>query len=167
MSIQISDGGHHLSSAFSDHGFAEDNNFSQSSGTGLRYSDIVRNVALPTGNQPKDEIQMQNCLILRMSMFFFCSEPDEPVVNIKPIDIFMTLGDMIRTDRCFEAISLQMVDFMTRTNQRTQDEANILELLTTAVNSFDRALKVLPFGSVEYSFSGSNTNYNILVDTRE
>lgn len=95
------------------------------------------------------------------------SEPEENIVNIKPIDIFMTLGDLIRTDRCFEAISVQMVDFMTRTDQRTQAEANILELLTCAVNLFDPLLKVLPFGSVEYTFSGTNTNYNIFIDTRK
>lgn len=95
------------------------------------------------------------------------SEPEEKIVIIKPLDIFMTLGDLIRTDRCFEAISVQMVDFTTLTDQRTQFEANILELLTYAMDLFDPALKVLPFGSVEYGFCGTNTNYNVLIDTRE
>ena len=60
-----------------------------------------------------------------------------------------------------------MVDLMTRSDQRVQCEKKILDVVTKAVNLFDPNLKVMPFGSVEYGFSGSNTNYNILVDTRE
>lgn len=79
----------------------------------------------------------------------------------------MTLGDLIRTDRCFDAIAQQMDDFITRSEHREQVQSNILLVLTRAVNSFDPALNVLPFGSVEYTFGGANTNYNILVDTRK
>ncbi|XP_031625839.1 uncharacterized protein LOC116342388 [Contarinia nasturtii] len=138
-------GSHHLSCTFSDNGFVEDSNIAQnniSNNAYPRYSDILR-----TAPPPQD--------------------PEENVVNIKPIDTFMTLGDLIRTDRCFEAISLEMTDFMTQTDQRFQSEMKILNLLKYVVNSFDSALKVLPFGSVEYGFSGANTNYNILIDTRK
>ncbi|XP_055326064.1 uncharacterized protein LOC129579895 isoform X2 [Sitodiplosis mosellana] len=137
-----SDGGHHSSSVFSDQGFVEDSSFSQSNVQHPRYSDILR-TAVPA------------------------PEPEENVVNIKPIDMLMTLGDLIRTDRCFEAISVEMVNFMTRTDQRIQCEKKILDILTKAVNLFDPFLKVLSFGSVEYSFSGPNTNYNLLIDTRK
>lgn len=89
------------------------------------------------------------------------------MINIKPIDMLMTLGDLIRTDRCFEAISMGMVDLMTRSDQRIQCEKKILEIVTKAVTWFDPNLLVVPFGSVEYGFSGSSTNYNILIDTRE
>lgn len=95
------------------------------------------------------------------------TDPEENVIQIKPIDMLMTLGDLIRTDRCFESISLEMVNFMSRADQRIQYEENILQILAKAVNSFDPVLKVVTFGSVEYSFSGANTNYNILIDTRK
>lgn len=97
----------------------------------------------------------------------FYTDPVENVVNIKPIDTLMTLGDLIRTERCFEAISMEMIDFMARSDQRVQHEVNILKLVEGAVNAFDSALKLLPFGSAEYGFGGTNTNYNILIDTRK
>lgn len=74
---------------------------------------------------------------------------------------------MIRTDGCLEAISVEMVDFMTRTDQRVQTETEILEMVNQSVQSFDSALKVIPFGSVAYGFGGTKTDFNILVDTRE
>lgn len=77
----------------------------------------------------------------------------------------MTLGDLIRTERCFEAISVEMVGFMTRTDQRSKYEDKMFEIVKKAVVLFDPVLKVMPFGSVEYGFSGAN--YNILIDTRK
>ena len=91
------------------------------------------------------------------------SDPNENVVNVKPVDTLMTLGDLIRTERGFEAISVEMADLLIQTNQRVQSQANILNIISKAVKSFDSKLKVIPFGSVEYGFGGANTNFNIFI----
>lgn len=109
---------------------------------------------------------LQSICVIKFLLNLYTA-PEENVIQIKPIDMFMTLGDLIRTNQCYESISLEMVNFMSRTNQRIQYEENILQILAKAVNSFDPLLKVATFGSVEYSFSGTNTNYNILIDTRK
>lgn len=79
----------------------------------------------------------------------------------------MTLGDSIRTSNCQEAISLEIVDFITCTNQRSEYEAHILHIFTQSIQMFDPKLKVTPIGSIVYGFHGSKTNYNILIDTRK
>lgn len=79
----------------------------------------------------------------------------------------LTLGDWIRTDQCLKAISLEMADFLNRSEQRITFESEILAILSQSVHFFDPALKVLPFGSTDYGFGGSKTNYNLLIDTRK
>lgn len=60
-----------------------------------------------------------------------------------------------------------MIDFSTQSNQRSKYEANILDIFTHSIQIFDSKLKVSAIGSVVYGFHGSNTNYNILIDTRK
>lgn len=86
-------------------------------------------------------------------------------LQLKPIQ--MTLGDLIRTDYCHEAISVEMVELLTPNVQRLKTHATILDLLTQCFRVFDPTLKIHPFGSNVYSFNGSKTNYNILIDTRK
>lgn len=85
-------------------------------------------------------------------------------IKIKPLP--MTLGDLIRTDQCYRAITIQMVEFLTPTAQRRQFEQTILESMSQCFKAFDPVLKVHPCGSVAYGFGGTKTNYNILIDTR-
>lgn len=94
-----------------------------------------------------------------------CAEPMPAIVQIKSMQ--MTLGDLIRTDHCYEAISLEMSELLTPNVQRIKTHVTILDLVTQCVRSFDPTLKVHPFGSNVYGFSGSNTNNDILIDTRK
>lgn len=102
------------------------------------------------------------------AMFFLRAESKSTdLATVKTVNSQMTLGDLIRTDTCMEAISQEMVDLMTRTDERVNAEADILAIMNQSIQLFDPTLKVIPFGSSAYGFSGSKTNYDLLIDTRK
>lgn len=79
----------------------------------------------------------------------------------------MTLGDLIRTTQCYDAISKKTIELLAPNFQRRKFESNILDLMTQCVKAFDPNLNVLPFGSAAYGLCGADSNYNILIDTRK
>lgn len=79
----------------------------------------------------------------------------------------MTLGDLIRTDQCYDAISKKTTELLAPNFQRRKIELTILDLMTQCVKAFDPKLNVHPFGSAVYGLCGAKGNYNILVDTRK
>lgn len=79
----------------------------------------------------------------------------------------MTLGDLIRTDQCYDAISMKTTELLAPNILRRKYEHTILDLMAQCVKAFDPTLNVHPFGSAEYGICGAKNNYNILVDTRE
>lgn len=88
-------------------------------------------------------------------------------MTIKAPAIAMTLGDLIRTDQCYNAISKKMTELLTPNFQRRKFELTILDLMTQCIKAFDSKLDVHPFGSAVYGLCGTTSNYNILVDTRK
>lgn len=86
---------------------------------------------------------------------------------IKLPTISMTLGDLIRTDQCYDAISKKTTELLASNFQRCKIELTILDLMTQCIKAFDPKLNVHPFGSAVYGLCGAKGNYNILVDTRE
>lgn len=74
------------------------------------------------------------------------------------------LGDLIKTDKVSKAIAAEMINFVSRTETRIQNEAGILKLLATYLKGMDSKLKCMTFGSSTYGFGGSKTNLNILVN---
>lgn len=79
----------------------------------------------------------------------------------------MTLGDLIRTDQCYDEISKKTTDLLALNLQRRKMECNILDLMTQCINGFDSKLRVHPYGSAAYGICGTKSNYNILIDTRK
>lgn len=80
--------------------------------------------------------------------------------------VSMTLGDLIRTEQCYDEISKKTTELLGLNFQRRKIEVTILDLMTQCVNAFDPKLRVHPFGSAAYGLCGPKSNYNILIDTR-
>lgn len=81
--------------------------------------------------------------------------------------ITMTLGDLIRTEQCYDAISKKTTELLATNFQRRKIELIIFDLMTQCIKAFDPALNVHPFGSAAYGLCGAKSNYNLLVDTRK
>lgn len=79
----------------------------------------------------------------------------------------MTLGDLIRTDQCYDAISKRTTELLTTNIQRRKIELIILDLMAQCIKAFDPTLNVRPFGSSVYGICDAKSNYNLLVDTRK
>lgn len=75
------------------------------------------------------------------------------------------IENLIKTDDVSKAAVVEMRKLLTRSEQRIQNEANIIEMLTRFFQTVDSTLKVVPFGSSTYGFGGSRTNFNILLKT--
>lgn len=78
----------------------------------------------------------------------------------------LKLENVIKTDDVSveNAIVAEMIDFVSRTDRRVQNEAIILKTLAQHLKGIYSALKFVPFGSSTYGFGGSKTNLNILVN---
>lgn len=61
-----------------------------------------------------------------------------------------------------KAIATEMIDFVSRTQSRIDNEVQILKSLIAYLNAFDSELQLVPFGSSTYGYGGSRTNFNIL-----
>lgn len=88
-------------------------------------------------------------------------------VAVKLPSIAMTLGDLIRTNQCYDAISKKTTELLAPDFHRCKNELIILDLMTKCIKTFDSTLSVHPFGSAIYDLCGAKSNYNILVDTRK
>lgn len=84
----------------------------------------------------------------------------QTVVNISN---YVKFEDAIKTDKVSEAILEEMIDFISRTETRVQNEKEILQILAPHLKKLDSKLNIIPFGSSMYGFGGSKTNFNILV----
>lgn len=62
-------------------------------------------------------------------------------------------------------IGTKAIDLIFRSVQRISLEVQILDLLSRHLKGFDSTVRVVPFGSATYGFSGSSTDFNILVVT--
>lgn len=71
------------------------------------------------------------------------------------------LKDVIDVENTARAIIPKAADLTTRTIQRITDEKQIIVDVERMLEIFDANLKVMPFGSATYGFSGSDTNFNI------
>lgn len=81
--------------------------------------------------------------------------------------IEMTLGDLIRTDQCYDAISKKTTELLASNFQRRKFEFIIFDFMTKCIKKFDASLNVHIFGSAMYDLCGAKSNYNLLVDTRK
>lgn len=77
------------------------------------------------------------------------------------------LDNAIKDGKIFETIAAGISKFSTRSDDRIRNEARILGILKQLFKSFDRTLALHPFGSTTFGFGSTNSNYNILVDTRK
>lgn len=78
-----------------------------------------------------------------------------------------TIDEVIKNEKIYELIATELEKVSLRTDERVRNETRILGLLKHQFKLFDRTLELTPFGSTTYGFGGSNSNYNIFVDTRE
>lgn len=79
-----------------------------------------------------------------------------PTRELSPLDS-LTLKDVTKK------VS-QVADFVSRTDTRIENEAKIMETLTSHLKGMDSTLKAISFGSSTYGFGGRKTNFNILVN---
>lgn len=77
----------------------------------------------------------------------------------------MKLADVIDASQFPKAIIATAIDLTSRTHQRISHENQILNLLMAQLRKFDSTLRMLPFGSTTYGFGGTNTNFNVLINT--
>lgn len=89
------------------------------------------------------------------------SEAIEQLINkVRPLE----LKSIIETDKVLQAMSLGAIDLVSRTENRIQNEMEIMRSLECYLKALNSSLKMVVFGSAAYGFGASNTNLNILVD---
>lgn len=74
------------------------------------------------------------------------------------------LEDVVKVDEVSKTIVKEMIDLISRTNRRIQNESSIIKLLTSSLQKLDSTLNFIPFGSSTYGFGSSKTDFNILVN---
>lgn len=85
---------------------------------------------------------------------------EQPIKKVQVLE----LKNIIETDKVLPAMLLGAIDLVSRTENRIQNEIEIMRSLECYLKALDSSLKMVAFGSATYGFSGSNTNLNILVD---
>lgn len=78
-----------------------------------------------------------------------------------------TIDEAIKNGKIYESITNELEKVSLRSEERIRHESRILGLLKHQFKLFDRTLALIPFGSTTFGYAGSNSNYNILVDTRK
>lgn len=78
-----------------------------------------------------------------------------------------TIDEVIKSGKIFELIANEMEKVSLRSDERVRHESRILGLLKHQFKLFDRTVALIPFGSTTFGYGGSNSNYNILIDTRK
>lgn len=77
------------------------------------------------------------------------------------------LETAIKDGTVFDAISIELAKFSKHSDVQFRNESRILGILKQHFKIFDRTLALIPFGSRTFGFGRTNSNYNILIDTRK
>lgn len=85
---------------------------------------------------------------------------EQPIKKVQVLE----LKNIIETDKVLPAMLLGAIDLVSRTENRIQNEMEIMRSLECYLKALDSSLKMVAFGSATFGFGGSNTNLNILVD---
>lgn len=75
------------------------------------------------------------------------------------------LENIIDVDNVFGSIKTEMTRLLSRSQNRTKQETQIIDLLSFYFSMIDDSINVAAFGSAVYGFGGTNTNFNILIKT--
>lgn len=76
-------------------------------------------------------------------------------------------GKILEINSVTRLIETESTRVLTRTQQRIEQESQIIGLLSFFCNILDDSLSVVPFGSVIYGFGDVNTNLDILIKAGE
>lgn len=71
------------------------------------------------------------------------------------------------TEQILQAIVRKAIDLIFRTEQRIEQEAQILSDLECILTAHELNLTVMPFGSSTYGFGGPDTDFNICLLTKD
>lgn len=87
------------------------------------------------------------------------------IVALKREKVTENLANIVASEKISISrnIASNAIDLIFRSVQRISIEAQILELLSRHLKTFDLALQIMPFGSATYGFGGPRTDFNILV----
>lgn len=118
-------------------------------------NDANSQMNIAKSNSPDNNL-IQNSHIERSSASSLDSIPGLPITH----NLENGVGDGCRV-KSYAAKS----QYSSRTVQRIQHEAQVIDNLTRYLKAFDSTLRFKPFGSATYGFGGSDTNFNILVNT--
>lgn len=84
-------------------------------------------------------------------------------VHLKP-EALQELSNLLNGETTSQDFLRTAINLTSRMIRRPFDKIEITALLTRYLKIFESNLKMIPFGSATYGFSGSITNFNILVN---